>query len=395
MSPSLLRLALLAVALSAPAVLGAESASAPASDGALRDSMNVQKARSEHVVGRGKKAFYTRTFDLSGLPEYQPQTPVTGTIRMWGLNYIKDGNLTDYWEKGFRKFHPGVTFDYHLTTAWTAVSGLVTGLADIGPCRKFTFGETEEFERVFNHHPSEITFATGSYNVPGWNNAFGIFVNQANPIAHLSKTQLDRVFGAARDGGWIGTEWHPEFARGADQNIRTWGQLGLTGEWADKPIHVYGLNLRYHQSTTISDWILKGSDKWNETLRTYANYARADGTLAVAAELLMEDLAHDPWGIAYSGIQNLKPNTRAIPIGETDAGPFIPMTMETIQNRTYPFADEVYFYFNHNPGVPLDPKVKEFIRYVLSQEGQKDVEHDGKYLPLTAALAQEMLARLE
>ena len=171
--------------------------------------------------------------------------------------------------------------------------------------------------------------------------------------------------------------------------------MGLRGEWADKPIHVYGLNLRYHQSVTISDWILRGSDKWNENLRTYANYARPDGTLAVAAELLMEDLQNDPYGIAYSGVQNMKSGTKILPIAVDENSPYVPMTMETVQNRTYPLADSVYFYFNRKPGTPIDPKVKEFIRYVLSQEGQADVQHDGKYLPLTGSVAGEMLKRLE
>ena len=231
--------------------------------------------------------------------------------------------------------------------------------------------------------------------MPGWNNAFGIFVNRANPITRLTVDQLDGIFGSVRDGGWVGTEWHPEFARGADRNLRTWGQLGLTGEWADKPIHVYGLNLRYHQATTISDWLLKSSDKWNENLRTYANYARPDGTLAIAAELLMEDLARDPYGIAYSGIQNQKPETKSLLVAPRGGGPYVAMTMTNIQQRTYPLADAVYFYLNRAPGAPLDPKVREFLRYVLSREGQEQVERDGKYLPLTGEVVRAMLARLE
>src|SRR5580698_3968757 len=100
---ALLRLAAIALTTGG---LFAQPEPASQGDAAVRDSLNVQKARSEHVVGRGKKAFYTRTFDLSDLPHFVPEGDVTGTIRMWGLNYIKDGNLTDYWEKGFAKFHP-------------------------------------------------------------------------------------------------------------------------------------------------------------------------------------------------------------------------------------------------------------------------------------------------
>jgi phosphate transport system substrate-binding protein len=362
---------------------------------AIRDSLTVQKARTVNVVGRGKERFYTRTFHLDDLPHYVPETKVTGVIRMWGQNYLGDGFLAHDWEEAFRKIHPGVTFEYHLLTAFVAMSGLVSGQADLAPCRKFTFSDTEGFERVFNFHPTEITFATGSLNVPGWNNCYCIFLNAANPLAKLSLRQLDGIFGSRRDGGWIGTEWHPEFARGPEGNLRTWGQLGLTGEWADRPIHVYGLNLRYNQSNIMSDLILKGSDKWNEELRTYANFARPDGSMAIAAAELMKDLAKDPDGIAYSGLQNLRAGTKVIAVSRDDDGAAVLPSLETLQDRSYPLTDEVYFYLAHAPGTPLDPKLKEYLRFVLSREGQEAVERDGKYLPLTAGIVREQLKKLE
>ncbi|MDD3180504.1 MAG: hypothetical protein PHQ04_09155 [Opitutaceae bacterium] len=362
---------------------------------AVRDSLKVQQARTDHVVSRGKQKFYTRTFDLSHLPPYVPGPPVTGLIRMWGQNYLADGFLAGYWEEEFRKYHPGVTFDYHLYTAFVAMSGLVTGQADLAPCRKFTFSDTEGFERIFNFHPTEITFATGSLNVPGWNNCYCIFVHQTNPLTQLNFKQLDGVFGARRDGGWIGTEWHPEFARGPEGNIRTWGQLGLTGEWAGRAIHPYGLNLRYNQSTIMSHMFLKGSDKWNEDLRTYANFARSDGTMALAATELMKDLAKDPHGIAYSGFHNLIPGTKYLAIAREEGGPAVLPSLETLQDRTYPLADEVYFYLARAPGAPLDHKLKEYLRYVLSREGQDAVQRDGKYLPMTAKMVREQLRKLE
>lgn len=314
---------------------------------------------------------------------------------MWGQNYLGDSMLAGFWEKAFQKYHSGVTFEYHLDTAFVAMAGLVTKQADMAPCRKFTFSDTEGFERIFNFHPTEITFATGSLNVPGWNNAYCIFVNEANPLAKITFRQLDGVFGARRDGGWIGTEWHPEFARGPEGNIRTWDKLGLTGQWAGKPIHVYGLNFRYNQSAIMSNILLKGSDKWNEDLRTYANFARADGTMAIAAAELMKDLAKDPQGIAYSGFQNLIRGTKLLAVAKEDASPAVLPSLETVQDRTYPLADEVYFYLARAPGAPLDPKLKEYLRFVLSREGQEFVQRDGKYLPMTAEMVREQLRKLE
>lgn len=360
-----------------------------------RDALEVQKARNKHVLDRAKKVYYTRKWNLDDLPQYRPEQKASGLIREWGDNYFGDSNLNDYWEQGFHKFHPDVKFEYHLKTTLTAIPGLYTGVADLAPSRKITFSDTLAFERFFNYDPLEIVVANGSFDVPGWSNALGIFVHQSNPISKITTRQLDGIFGAARSGGWVGTGWHPEFARSASDDIRTWGQLGLTGEWKDKPIHVYGLNLRYHQSTFFSDLVLKGSDKWNEDLRMYANYSKADRTLAIAANELVQDLGRDPYGIAYSGIQNLTPQTKVLTLSTREAGPYVELTIDNVQNRTYPLADEVYIYLNREPGHPVDPKLKEYLRYILSREGQEAIMRDGKYLPLTADQVREQLRKLD
>jgi len=255
------------------------------------------------------------------------------------------------------------------------------------------------FERYKDHAPIEVEVATGSYDVPGWNPGFGIVVHKDNPLAQLTMKQLDGIFGAERAGGWEGTSWRPNWKRGPEENIRTWGRLGLTGEWADKPINVYGLNLRYHQATEISDMILQGSDKWNEHLHIYANYVSASGKLERG---LNEDLAKDRYGIAYIaaptvnlGGQGAQPNLKALAIAEKEGGPYVPYTLDTIQNRTYPLFDRIYAYADRAPGKPMNPAVLEFLRFVLSQEGQEQVMRDGKYLPLTAEVVNAQLKRLE
>ncbi len=376
--------------LAALAILTVASAQAQS-----RDALDVQKARSEHVTSRGKKVFYAHPWDLSALPAYVPGPEVSGTIRIWGLNYLGDSNLAKYWEDGFRKYHPGVKFEYHLYTALVSIAGLNTGVADLAPSRKITFDDLEGFERIYNHDPLEVTMVTGSLDVPGWGNALGIFVHKDNPISKLTLHQLDQIFGAARTGGYQGTTWHPEVARTAAENIRTWGQLGLTGEWADKPIHVYGVNLKYHQHEAFERKVFGGGDKWNESLVEYANYAKADGSMAIGAQLLMEDLSKDPYGIACSGIQNLTPETKSVALAEKAPGPYVAMTIENVQNRTYPLFMEEYWYLNRDPGKPVDPKLSEYLRYTLSREGQEAVVRDGKFLPLTAEVAAEQIKKLE
>lgn len=358
------------------------------------DSLTVQKARTATVTSRGKKQFYTKQWDLSGLPSYRPEQQVSGTIRFWGSNYFTDGNLADYWRATFAKYEPGVTLEFNTKSAAAAIPGLFTGAADIAIDRKITWKELLAYQRTFDRDPLEIIGVTGSYDVPGWSNALVMVVNKDNPISRLTLEQLDGIFGAERSGGWLGTEWHPEFARGPEQNIRTWGQLGLTGEWADKPIHVYGLNLQYQQATDLSQWLLKGSDKWNEHLKMYANYANPDGSLAIGAKLLIADIGHDPYGIGYGAISYLTPETKALALARSPGGPYVAPTLESVRDRSYPLHDEVYFYVNRVPGQPLDPKIREFLRFVLSREGQAAVQRDGKYLPLPADVVAAQRAKL-
>jgi phosphate transport system substrate-binding protein len=360
-----------------------------------RQDVDVQRARDVFLKERGKTSYYTERWNLDDLPEYRPEQKVSGNIRIWGLNYLADCNLARFWEEGFRKYHPESRIAWYTPTALVALPGLYTGQADIGASREITFDETLTFQRIFYYLPLEISMVTGSYDVPGWANALAIFVHKDNPIAKVTFRQLDGLFGAARRGGYDGTTWHPDRARGPEGNIRTWGQLGLTGEWKDKPINVYGLNLKYHQQLRLERRVFGGGSMWNENLREYSNYARADGTLATAAGELMKDLSQDRYGIAYSGIQNATPQTKLLAVAEKDGGPFVELTRENVRNRSYPLYGEEYWYVNRRPGSPLDPKVKEFLRYVLSREGQDAVQRDAHYLPLTGEVAREQLRKLE
>jgi phosphate transport system substrate-binding protein len=360
-----------------------------------RNGLDVQKARSAHVSGRAKKVYYTHPWDLSGLPDYKPQQQASGTIREWGSNYFADSNLNDYWETEFHKSQPDVKFDVHMRTALEAAPALATGVADLAACRLFTFSDEELYERAFNHEPLRILIATGSYDVPGWSPALAIVTNKENPISKLTMEQLDGIFGAERTGGYQGTTWHTDAARPASANIRTWGQLGLTGKWKNAPIHVYGLNLEYGMARDFQTMVFHGGDKWAESLQEYANYAAPDGTLKIAAEQLMLDLSKDPYGIGYSGVMFLTPQTKTLAVADKASAPYVPLTMENVQNRTYPMLLEVYFYLDRVPGQPVDPKLKEFLRFVLSRQGQEAIVKDGKYLPLTKEAVEEQLKKLE
>jgi phosphate transport system substrate-binding protein len=230
-----------------------------------------------------------------------------------------------------------------------------------------------------------------------------VFVNKDNPISQLTLEQLDGIFAAERDGGWNGNAWDSTAARGPDKNIRTWGQLGLKGEWADKPIHVYAYNLNYHFPRDFAEKVMKGSDKWNEQMKEYSNKTRtgiaADdkdfGTLQGAAEQMTAELSKDKYGITYTGVLYRNAGVKPVALANASGSPFVAPTLESVQDRSYPLTREVYYYANRPAGKTIDPLVREYLRFVLSREGQEAVQRDGKYLPLTAAIAHEQVRKLD
>lgn len=360
-----------------------------------RDALEVQRVREARGATQHAQKFYTREWDLSALPHYVPEQKVSGTIRMWGNDVLARGSLLKYLEDGFHQFQPDVALAFHLKSSAIAIPGLVTGVADIGIGRHIQFMELLGFQRTFNHDPLELTPLNGAYDTLGWNPAWVVVVNKKNPISRLTVKQLDGILGAERNGGWVGTTWHPEFARGPEGNIRTWGQLGLTGEWANKPIHVRIMSLQYDPTNTLCRLLIKGSDKWNETLTQYCQYVRPDGKLGIGAQDLVEDTAKDDASIGVSNIAFLTPETKALPLAVNDDGPYVEPNIENIQNRTYYLHSSNYFYINREPGQPVDPKVREFLRYLLSREGQEAVVRDGKLLPLPVATVLEQRAKLD
>ena len=158
------------------------------------EGLDMQAARARMMTARGKKIAYTKKWNLSELPGYHPTQKVSGTIRMWGSNYITDGFLGAYWEAAFKKYHPDVNFDFQMKTTLAAVPSLVFGVSDIGIGRKVTFSELELFQRYTDRDPLEIEIATGSYDVPGWQPGYGIVVHKDNPITQLTLKQLDGIF---------------------------------------------------------------------------------------------------------------------------------------------------------------------------------------------------------
>ncbi len=346
-----------------------------------------------HAVAYSR--FYTKKFDLSGLPNYVPTSHPRGTLTICGNNYVGDSPLGGWWKRAFQKYQPGIKIVYHLQTAANAIPCLYEDRADIAIGHQALFYDDLSNLRLKGYLPTNISAVTGSYDVIGWQNSFAIIVNSANPLTGVTMRQLDGMFGSQRAGGWVGTTWRPDFARGPEDNIRRWGQMGLKGVWADRAVDTYGFSLRYSTALEFSDDVLKSSDKWNGNLLAFGNYKR-DGRTYLESDQIIDHVARDPGGIGYIRYHEDLPKTvKVLAIAKTSAGPYVPLTLETEQARSYPLWGDQSFWVEAKPGRRLDPKIFEFIRFVLSRQGQQLVERDGKYLPLTAKVAAGQLHRLE
>ncbi len=321
------------------------------------------------------------------LPDYRPDQQVTGLIRSWGSPHM--GGMLKNWQEGFRKFHPGVVFADNLKGTASATYGFATNQAELGLMGRQIY--TFEYYPIYRRSlllPVEIEVATGSLDVPHKSFALAVMVHRDNPIAHLTLRQLDGIFGAQREGGWQGMNWVKAAARPAAENIRTWGQLGLKGEWADQPIHVHGPpGLHPGGISYFQRRVMGGSDRWAEGLMEFEDRAA-----------MMAALSRDPLGIAFTGVCYLTDQTKVLALAESAGGPFVSPTRSSVADRTYPLSRPVYIYFA--PDTPAgdpaaDPQVREFLRYILSRQGQADVQREGDYLPLTPALVREQRAVLD
>lgn len=390
------RLAILAAATLAAAPVAANEVPV----GSM-NSLDLQKARADALKTKGFRRAYTIEFDLSQLPEYKPSAPMKGVIRQWGSNYLADSPLQGYFEEAFRKYHPEVTFENNLASTFIGMAGLYTKQADLAPMgRRPSWEELQAYQRMMGGLPAEVMMATGSFDVSGWSFALVPFIHKDNPLQSLTIEQLDGIFGAERQGGWKLNSWDASVARGAEKNIRTWGQLGLKGEWADKPIRVLGYTTNFHFPRDFADKVFGGGYKWNEKMEEYSNKVRESdgdyGKLWNAGDQMMDELGKDKYAITYTAMLYAdKPNVKTVPLAQTAAGPFVMPTIQTVQARTYPLTREVYFYANRKAGEKIDPLIAEYLRFVVSREGQALIMKDGKYLPLTAEAARAQLVEIE
>jgi phosphate transport system substrate-binding protein len=222
--------------------------------------------------------------------------------------------------------------------------------------------EADKFEKKFGYKPTKVAVAIDT---------LAVFVNKGNPIKSLSMQQVDAIFSKTRKGGF-------------EKDIKTWGDLGLTGEAANKPLSLYGRNSASGTYGYFKEHALFKGD-FKDTVK------EQPGSSSV-----VQSVGSDKFAIGYSGIGYATSGVRALPLSDTkkNDGAAFAATYENALSGKYPLARFLYIYINKDPKKPMDPLTTEFLKFVLSKEGQEIVVKDG-FLPLTAKMEAAEIAKLK
>ena len=293
-----------------------------------------------------------------GLPDYEKTSGVSGNLSSVGSDTL--ANLMTLWAEDFKRLYPNVNIQIQAAGSSTAPPALTEGTSNLGPMsRKMKNKEIEAFEAKYGYKPTAIRVAI---------DALAVYVNKDNPIKGLTIPQVDAIFSATRKCGY-------------PKDITKWGDLGLTGEWKDRPIQIYGRN---SVSGTYGYFKKKALCKgdYKDTVNEQPGSAS-----------VVQGVTKSINGIGYSGIGYKTSGVRAVPLAKKEGKDFVAATPENAVNKTYPLSRFLYIYVNKAPNKPLPPLEREFIKMVLSKTGQKVVIKDG-YIPLTGKVAEKELAKV-
>jgi phosphate transport system substrate-binding protein len=289
------------------------------------------------------------------LPDYKPVAGISGNLNSIGSDTLN--NLMLLWAEAFRAIYPNVNIQIQGAGSSTAPAALIDGTAQLGPMsRAMTGSELDRFEARHGYKPTELKVAI---------DALAVFVHRENPVQGLSLPQIDAIFSSTYRLG--------------HSPIRTWGQAGLTGDWARRPISLYGRNSVSGTYGFFKNVALGGGDFDS------ARYQEQPGSSTV-----VQSITADRFGIGYSGIGYSTSGVRALRLAQETGGTLVEPTPENCISGDYPLARFLYVYVNKNPRQPMDRLTYEFIRFTNSRQGQEIVVRDG-YFPLPAIATRQTL----
>ncbi len=289
---------------------------------------------------------------------YKKTSGVSGSVNSIGSDTLN--NLMTFWAEGFRKEYPNVKIQIEGKGSSTAPPALISGTAQLGPMsRLMKPTEIDEFEKKYGYKPTPIRVAV---------DGLAIFVNKDNPLEKITLPQVDAIFSSTRKGGYA-------------TDVRTWGDLGLKGDWSAKPISLFGRNSASGTYGYFKEHALYKGD-FRDTVKEQPGSAS-----------VVQGITEDRFAIGYSGVGYHTSGVKALKVAEKDGAPFVDDAPENVLSGKYPLSRFLYVYVNAAPGKPLDPLVREFLKYVLSKEGQQMVVKDG-YIPIPSAVQGEELGKL-
>ncbi len=261
------------------------------------------------------------------------------------------------------------------------MAGITSGIADISFIGREGYrAEINGFKGRFGYEPLGIEISSGSFGTPHKTFSLEVFAHASNPIKGLTMAEAQAIFGCTGPGG---------------KKVRTWGDLGLTGEIASHLIHVYGYQFDTGMAGYFNRVVLHDSGTWNADLKDFDNGRDANGEVINAGVYILKALAGDPDGIAFANLQYTNNEIKQIGLADHAGGPFVLATSETIWDHSYPLHRFSTLYINRKPGTPVDPRLKEFIRYILSREGMQAVADDGAYTPINEHVAVAQRHKLD
>lgn len=288
--------------------------------------------------------------------KYGATSGISGTVKSVGSDTMN--NLMTLWAEGFKRSYPNVRAEIEGKGSSTAPPALIAGTATFGPMsRDMKTSEIDSFDGKYGYKPTLLPAAI---------DMLAVYVHRDNPIERLSLAQIDAIYSQHRKGGHR-------------RPIRTWGDLGLTGEWKNRAISLYGRNAASGTYAYFKENGLFGGDYRESVIEL-------PGSSSV-----VQAVATDPYAIGYSGIGFTTAGVRAVPLAIDAEAPAVPPRAQYALDGEYPLARFLWIAVNYQPRSQLDPLRAEFIKYVYSADGQSDVVKDG-YFPVTPDVAKKSLA---